>query len=453
MSLILAIEPDRKQASRISALGRGTLDAELLVADSTEHGVAALKGRHPDLILTSLLLSPRDEAGLRDFERGGVPVPTLMIPVLAGSSRGSREGGGLFARLGRKASTPSHDVDGCDPAVFAAQIAEYLARVREEREAYEEEHQAHAFDEMEPKPLQAAVDAVASRSSFAEEFVSQPAEELLQPVEEFVAVDAVADEPAVLEEPLRDEPVVAEEPFAAVEAELPASASVAAMPVVDAVPREMPIVAAPVAASQASADSDWEEIVIVEHEDADHRVEVEDDFAIELSSESVDLQAFVDELKATYVDLFPVSEGSRANTLPEIPDFSSLEAAAEDGGSWEPTEQSEPPEPRRRLTIAHELPFLASWPSLEGIAAEDAPPFEYDDVVAEFVQALEEPENPRAAAADSDLWMPLSPAPGLAWPRLESTCSRRPPQDEWGFYDPDQYGLSAVVAKLNQVTR
>jgi hypothetical protein len=86
MPLILAIEPDRRQASRVTALTRGSLNAQIVVADSTEHGVSALDGRVPDLILTSRLLSPKDEAGLRELDHAGVPVPTLMIPVLAAGS-------------------------------------------------------------------------------------------------------------------------------------------------------------------------------------------------------------------------------------------------------------------------------------------------------------------------------------------------------------------------------
>ena len=85
MPLILAIEPDRRQASRVASLAHAT-HAEIIVGHSTQEGIAMLQGRAPDLVLTSLLLSPKDEAGLRALDRAGVPVPTLMIPVLASSS-------------------------------------------------------------------------------------------------------------------------------------------------------------------------------------------------------------------------------------------------------------------------------------------------------------------------------------------------------------------------------
>jgi hypothetical protein len=424
MALILAIEPDRRQAARISALGRGTLDAEVLVADSTERGVAALHGRHPDLILTSLLLSPKDEAGLREFEKGGVPVPTLMIPVLSGSSRGSHAGSGLLARLQRKPAVQA-PAEGCDPKVFAAQVAEYLSHAREERELLESD------DDL----LMAALDPVpATIDDIRTPAYTAPA-----------AVDAHAVPASIEEEFIETEAAVE---TAAIDESEPFVETIASAPVTS-IPVDAPIIEAPIAlmgaietfaTARPQADADWEEIVIEEHEEPAERVDVDDDFTIHLSSDS-DLQAFVDELKATYADLFPVQE---VQTVQQVQQVLTNEP-------FEPFEPVEPIESRARVAIAHALPYRASWPSIEGIAAEDAPLF--DEVVADFVAAMDEPENRRGGDADSDLWMPLSSAPGLAWPRLESACSKRPSQDEWGFYDPDQCGLSAVVAKLDQVTR
>ena len=424
MALILAIEPDRRQAARISALGRGTLDAEVLVADSTERGVAALHGRHPDLILTSLLLSPKDEAGLRDFEKGGLPVPTLMIPVLAGSSRAPGEGGGLLARLQRK-TAESHE--GCDPKVFAAQIAEYLMRVREERELREID------DEPVLEPMQAPETIVAA--------VPDPEPQAAGTIEnDFVETESAIEAAALDTEPTI-ETELALDAVPAIESE-PVIEALASEPVTE-MPVGAPTIDAPLAltpsletrlTASTQVDTDWEEIVLEEQDDAAHHVDVDEDVTLELSGD-VDLQAFVDELKATYADLFPVQEAQRVQRVQQV----------------EEVEPVEPVAPRTYVSIVHELPYLACWPSLEGIAAEDTPA--YDEFVADFVAAMDEPENPQSVDSDSDLWMPLSAAPGLAWPRLESTCSKRPNQDEWGFYDPDKCGLSAVVAKLDQVTR
>src|SRR5688572_2620307 len=132
MKLILAIEPDRRQAAKIAALAKDPLGAELVVADSTAAAFAALAGRVPDLILTPLLLSPKDEnmlgERLRELDAVGTKVQTLVIPVLGTATRRGRSAkGGLLTRLRgskRKDAVP----EGCDPDVFAEQIAEYLER-------------------------------------------------------------------------------------------------------------------------------------------------------------------------------------------------------------------------------------------------------------------------------------------------------------------------------------
>jgi hypothetical protein len=506
MPLILAIEPDRRQAARISALGRGTLDAELLVADSTERGIAALQGRTPDLILTSLLLSPKDEAGLRELDNGGVPVPTLMIPMLASSSQSKGGRGGLRARL--PWSKPAAPVanDGCDPQVFAGQIEEYLARVHEAHEVEEirgayrirdghdrgeipelrttlEVHDAvpppeavTAFDDSaivafspDVQPLEASAlhetasvpDVLASPEIVAlPDLVAVPEaaavpEIVAVPEVELVLEIAAASEVVMAPEVVPDsEAIAAPEVHSASErlampADQTAPEFLAAQPV-----DEAPVVNAPTiqetearadafAVDEATADTTenpetkidgWEETLLAEG----------DDETIELSNEAVDLDAFVDELKATYADLFPqnaAAKNERKHAAPAAPEGDTVRER-----------------PAKTLvTVAHELPLRVSWPSLEGMAAEEAPPLGMAEVVAEFVAALEEAgSEPEEAGQDDpdELWMPLSAPAGAFWPRLESACSRtRPLQDEWGFFDPDQCGFSALVAKLDQMSK
>src|SRR5262245_24858070 len=150
MPLILAIEPDRKQASQLTAMVRGRLHAELVLADSAEKALAALGHRVPDLILTSALLSPRDEAALgerlRALDGSAAHVQTLTIPVLAstgGRGLGGRTGGMLSALRRDKAKGPATQ-DGCDPAVFAEQCKEYLDGAARERELAAEQAAIHA---------------------------------------------------------------------------------------------------------------------------------------------------------------------------------------------------------------------------------------------------------------------------------------------------------------------
>src|SRR5688572_15060553 len=168
MALILAIEPDRRQASRVAAIVKNRLHAEIVSGDTTEHAVAALGGRVPDLILTSMLLSRKDEAALADWLRqsdeAGAHVQTLVIPVLGGSGRDSEEGGGLLSRFSFGRSSDA-TTDGCDPEVFATQIREYLEGAAEARR-----HAALLLED------QAAAEAAAvEAAAAAERLVEQPA--------------------------------------------------------------------------------------------------------------------------------------------------------------------------------------------------------------------------------------------------------------------------------------
>jgi hypothetical protein len=141
MSLILAIEPDRRQTAQLVAIARGKLHVELVLADTTAQAIAELGNRVPDLILTSALLSPKDDAALAECLRaldGAVAhVQTLTIPVLATPTARRRASKGMLSRLrgNRTHAAP----EGCDPEVFADQIGEYLRRGGEERQSREEE--------------------------------------------------------------------------------------------------------------------------------------------------------------------------------------------------------------------------------------------------------------------------------------------------------------------------
>ena len=128
MPLILAVEPDRHQASQLQAMARSRLHAELVLEATAERALAALGDRIPDLILTAALLSPKDEAALagrlRALNSAAAHIHTLTIPVLA-SPRSRPRMGGVLSALRRDKSLAS-EPDGCDPAVFAEQCATYL---------------------------------------------------------------------------------------------------------------------------------------------------------------------------------------------------------------------------------------------------------------------------------------------------------------------------------------
>jgi hypothetical protein len=140
MALILAIESDKRQVNHLTAIVRSRLHAELVLDDTAEGALDRLGERVPDLILTSALLSPKDEQALGDRLRrlNGVAahVQMLTLPVFASPAAhhsSSARGGVLSALLGERA--PEATPDGCDPAVFAEQCQEYLRRAGEEKDA------------------------------------------------------------------------------------------------------------------------------------------------------------------------------------------------------------------------------------------------------------------------------------------------------------------------------
>ena len=61
MSLVLALEPDPKQAAVLKQVVRDRVGAQLVLADSKDAALAAIAERVPDLILVTNLMSPRDE--------------------------------------------------------------------------------------------------------------------------------------------------------------------------------------------------------------------------------------------------------------------------------------------------------------------------------------------------------------------------------------------------------
>jgi hypothetical protein len=201
MPLILAIEPDRRQANQLNAVVKGRLHADLVLADSAERALAALGDRVPDLILTSALLSPTDEVVLGDRLRklNGVAahVQTLTIPMLAGPRQKVRaRAGGMLSALRRGKSQDDATPDGCDPTVFAAQCAEYL-----ERAVAEQAINAAAV----AKQNDFVAEALDIQREKAPSFVVKETSPEVETIREFEAI----------EEPVRvTEPVVSSEPAA-----------------------------------------------------------------------------------------------------------------------------------------------------------------------------------------------------------------------------------------------
>jgi hypothetical protein len=154
MPIILAIEPDRRQAAHLTGAVRQRVAADLVLAETTEEALDAIGNRVPDMVLVPALLSPQEDAALAAALRlmaTAAHIRMLTIPVLANGTKRSKSGGILGKwRRGRDESPA---LDGCDPSVFADQINAYLEEAAAERAALQPEI------ENEAEPWIAPIDA------------------------------------------------------------------------------------------------------------------------------------------------------------------------------------------------------------------------------------------------------------------------------------------------------
>lgn len=133
MPLILAIVADPHEAAQLAKLIQGRLSVDLVQAAEVGEGLLALEDRVPDLILTSPLMSPFDDGVLDEYLRGlgpaGAHVQTVRIPVLSEAPKKKPRLGFSLRRSKPETVTPA----GCEPKVFADEIAHYLERAAEEK--------------------------------------------------------------------------------------------------------------------------------------------------------------------------------------------------------------------------------------------------------------------------------------------------------------------------------
>jgi hypothetical protein len=132
---------------------RARLTVDLVQATSAGEGLHALKDQIPDLILTAPLLSPFDDGVLdeylRDLGAAGAHVQTVRIPVLSAAPKKRALVKTLFS-LARTETTSPAAPDGCDPKVFADEIALYLSRAAEARKTIAHVTQASPRQEEAP---------------------------------------------------------------------------------------------------------------------------------------------------------------------------------------------------------------------------------------------------------------------------------------------------------------
>jgi hypothetical protein len=483
MALILAVEPDRHQASQLQAIARSRLHAELVIEATAERALAALGDRIPDLILTAALLSPKDEAALaerlRALHSAAAHIHTLTIPVLAAPRSRPRMGGVLSAL--RRERPQASEPDGCDPAVFAEQCATYLERAMAERAElaettsparttdYEEtglvvEEPAHVLDETAREPF-----AVLHPSTLdgLDTFTAEAGEEIRALVDEPVERHREESLEAVISEPI-DEPVV-EDLVDVVEQSLVEAG-------LDEVSLDEPVVEEPWTTPVVEEEEPWatpivEEIVPPMVDEV--ATPVVEDTVTPMVDEIVDRPAVVDATPSMRDDDV---------VLEDSPLFELVsEAESENGGGNEEDldryieldlseflDQSTP--------MVHSMVASGNDASLEAPMEEDdatataGTPMDAGPAQERRPIAAQIPDSPAAEPDEAD-WLEVVEALRRDVERLDATpvAPPRPPrplkkaprkplkgkpiQDEWGFFDPEQCGFAALLAKLDEVTK
>ncbi|MBK5297628.1 MAG: hypothetical protein JJE40_10760, partial [Vicinamibacteria bacterium] len=130
MRIVLALEPDPRQAAALKLVVRDRVGATFVLAESKDVALSAIRSTVPDLILLTALISPRDESEIADLIReldGAEHTQTLTIPLLdLGTAPPARKKKrGLLSALTGETDVPSAP-SGCDPTVFADEVANYL---------------------------------------------------------------------------------------------------------------------------------------------------------------------------------------------------------------------------------------------------------------------------------------------------------------------------------------
>jgi hypothetical protein len=300
----------------------------------------------PDLILTPPLLSPKDDAALRELNGGqgvgtaGFHVQTLMTPVLAPADRPRGSQAGLLSRL-RRAKPRDGAAEGCDPALFAAQIVEYLDRAAAERQALEIDPDAGA----ESAVVEPAVGSIA-----------EPAEELAPETEAIYTSPFAAVAAEAAERPETPDVIDAPEFTDAHEfSQAAAAAEVNEAPEMSEAPEVPEFTDAP--GMNDPPDDPWQDIALEEDED---------DAPIVLTSELIDLKTFVEELDASSRVIVAADTPVESEALEwqaADPNATGLEAADADAADLDAAEPvaPDPPAPPR-LAAAHALSARPAWP-------------------------------------------------------------------------------------------
>jgi hypothetical protein len=460
MQLILAIDSDPRRSEQLAALVRAArLRVDLVQATSAGEGLHNLQDRVPDLILTAPLLSPFDDGVLdeylRDLGAAATHVQTLRIPMLSATTKKKTSARSLFSLGRKKKPTSSAAPDGCDPTVFADEIAHYLARSLEERTT----SVAPAAGRAPQLERLAPVQQPAAADTLIEEF-TEPIDTPPAPIYAAPAVEETYEPGAILH--LRSMPVIAvPEPEIIVEPEPQAIVEPAVLAFVEP---ERPAFVEPEAPAfvepELQAFVEPEPYVFVEPEppafvepELQALVEPEPQVFVE-----PELPAIVEPVTVV-VPKAASTPAAPATATGTSPSFEAALAAIR--AAWVK------PEAKKTVAVdpgtpAPQPPVSPSNAPVTGSPKPLAGSGEVD--LTNEIDALEDVVgvDGHAPSADDEPSPNESNTPAERRPvdkskkRPEKARGRkmRGPdgRDDWGVFDPTQYGFSALVNKLDEVT-
>ena len=391
MPLIVAIEPDARQAARLTDLVRNRVRADLVHAATTEQALvelAKIGDRVPDLVLVPSLLSPQEDAALAGALRIIATVANvrmLTIPVLADPEQAPAQRT-VFARW--RSRSVKRVPGACDPAIFADQISEYLREAAAERRArladatpeISADETTPSFDEDQQlleqalvAELQAVVEPEPPVDLTPPFELEPPPPRPTEPLPEFqlVALDKAQLEASLELELEFEEPTRVPQPTLELIAESE----------VEPEPLPVPVAETPSVAASAIEDASIDSVM-------------------------------VDELIA--------------------PLLRDLETARDRNAPMPQARREPEPDP---LFFVEEIPVA---PSRNEAA--------WMELIASLRQDIERLKQERA---EGDT-MAAAPKPRpTAAPR--PARKQRPTQDQWGLFDPDQCGFGALLAKLDEI--
>ena len=449
MPIVLAIEPDRRQAAHLTAIVRHQVGAELVLADTTEGALDAIGNRVPDLVLVPALLSPQDDAALAAALRviaAAAHVRTLTIPVLAsGTTRAAA--GGMLAKW-RKVRAASPEPDGCDPAVFGEQISTYLKEAADERAqiaddllddepfatpaplALEPELRHHTpalNSDTETQPFAAALHSDSNSDAEAEPFMDTTDGQPFEAVEPLWADTVEPLAARTVDETLDD----LEEPVVDLSEELEGlSEDGADGELFDG--ERVGVYTIGVDAGEAALD-------------ALDALDTFDVLPSILEPPATEAPVAVEAAETMTADVAGTIADQTLAVASEAPCVEPPESPSADIRPWVPM----------YLTPGRLWPALEGMPAEMPVARTEQP--DWIELVASLRQDIERRRTEPASATTHPIAARPSDGAHADAHRLVKKAraqarKAQPVQDEWGFFDPEQCGFSTLLAKLEEIT-